>query len=79
MAAVTPRASGLWEHSPMTYSRLSTNDSSGHLDDPEVNELDSRTPLDRTIDQIGMGTHLLPFSPSKTLCLMCACVRVTCR
>jgi len=60
MAAVSPRASGLWEHSAMTYSRLSTHDAIGDLDDPEGNEYDSRTPLDRTIDQIGMGT---PFSP----------------
>ena len=67
MAAVTPRASGLWEYPAMTYSRLGTHDPSGDLDDPELNELDPRTPLDRTIDQIGMGTHLLPFFPSKAL------------
>ena len=60
MAAVSPRVSGLWEHSAMTYTRLSTHDAIGDLDDPEGNENDSRTPLDRTIDQIGMGT---PFSP----------------
>ena len=65
MAAVTPRASGLWEYSDMAYTRLSTHDPTGELDDPEVNEIDSRTPLDRTIDQIGMGTHNLPFSPPK--------------
>jgi len=35
----------------MTYSRLSAND------DSEGIEPDSRTPLDRTIDQIGMGTY----------------------
>jgi hypothetical protein len=40
----------------MTYSRLSTHDG----DDPEENDVDPRTPLDRTIDRIGMGT----FSPS---------------
>jgi hypothetical protein len=78
MAAVTPRASGLWEYSAMTYTRLSTHDPSGDPDDPEVNEHDPRTPLDRTIDQIGMGTHLLPFFPSKVLfCRLYACV--TCR
>lgn len=62
MAAVTPRASGLWEHSAMTYSRLSTHDAVniGDLDDPEGNEYDSRTPLDRTIDQIGMGKPISP-------------------
>lgn len=54
MAAATPRASGLWED--MTYSRLSPHDPSG---DSEGNEADSRTPLDRTIDQIGMGASFL--------------------
>jgi hypothetical protein len=71
MAAVTPRASGLWEYSAMTYSRLSAHDPSGDLDDPEVNELDPRTPLDRTIDQIGMGTLFLPSFPPDALSLMC--------
>jgi len=56
MAAATPRASGLWEYSDMTYSRLSAHDPS---DDAEGNEVDSRTPLDRTIDQIGMGKCVL--------------------
>lgn len=64
MAAVSPRASGLWEHSAMTYSRLSTHDAVGDLDDPEGNnEYDSRTPLDRTIDQIGMGESFSPLFP----------------
>ena len=49
--AVTPRASGLWD-SAMTYSRLN-NDDDG--DDPEGIDCDSRTPLDKTIDRIGMG------------------------
>jgi hypothetical protein len=53
MAAATPRASGLWEYTDMTYSRLSPHD------DAEGNEADSRTPLDRTIDQIGMGALFL--------------------
>jgi hypothetical protein len=57
MAAATPRASGLWEHSDMTYSHLSASDPA---DDAEGNEVDSRTPLDKTIDQIGMGTSFLP-------------------
>jgi hypothetical protein len=56
MAAATPRASGLWDHSDMTYSRLSAHEPS---DDAEGNEADSRTPLDKTIDQIGMGTSFL--------------------
>lgn len=41
----------------MTYSRLSAHDPT---DDAEGNEVDSRTPLDKTIDQIGMGTCFLP-------------------
>ena len=41
----------------MTYSRLSSHDASGDIEDSEGNEFDPRTPLDRTIDQIGMGTH----------------------
>ena len=60
MAAATPRASGLWEHSDMTYSRLSAHESS---DDTEGNDVDSRTPLDKTIDQIGMGTCFLSLGP----------------
>jgi len=47
----------------MTYSRLSTHDAIGDLDDPEGNEHDSRTPLDRTIDQIGMGKPISPLFP----------------
>ena len=50
--AVTPRASGLWDHSAMTYSRLNNDDD---IDDPEGIDPDSRTPLDKTIDRIGMG------------------------
>ena len=50
--AVTPRASGLWDHSVMTYSRLNADDDT---DDPEGIDFDERTPLDKTIDRIGMG------------------------
>jgi len=52
--AVTPRASGLWDHSVMTYSRLNADDDT---DDPEGIEFDELTPLDKTIDRIGMGTY----------------------
>jgi hypothetical protein len=45
----------------MTYSRLSAHDPSN---DSEGNKPDSRTPLDRTIDQIGMGTFFLPWTMS---------------
>ncbi|KAH8981894.1 MFS general substrate transporter [Lactarius akahatsu] len=50
----TPRASGLWDHTVMTYSRLNGDDD---IDDPEGIDFDSRTPLDKTIDRIGMGTY----------------------
>lgn len=66
MAAATPRASGLWEHSDMTYSRISAHDPS---DDAEGNDVDARTPLDKTIDQIGMGACFLsPWTVSMSLC-----------
>lgn len=38
----------------MTYSRLNSRDDT---DDPEGIDFDSRTPLDKTIDRIGMGTY----------------------
>lgn len=63
MAAITPRASGLWQDSAMTYSRLSTHDAGDDLDDADTGEIDSRTPLDRTIDQIGMGEFSFPSNP----------------
>ncbi|KAH8995584.1 MFS general substrate transporter [Lactarius hatsudake] len=50
----SPRASGLWDHTVMTYSRLNGDDD---IDDPEGIDFDSRTPLDKTIDRIGMGTY----------------------
>ena len=50
--AVSPRVSGLWDHRVMTYSRLSDDDDT---DDSEGIDFDSRTPLDKTIDRIGMG------------------------
>ena len=43
----------------MTYSRLSVHDPAN---DPEEIVVDSRTPLDKTIDQIGMGMSFI--SPS---------------
>ena len=53
----TPRSSGLWQQS-VRMSRYSRVDDD---DDPERNDSDSdiddgRTPLDKTIDRIGMGT-----------------------
>lgn len=68
----------------MTYSQLSAHDPS---DDAEENEVDSRTPLDKTIDQIGMGTcflspwtvsmsvqpHLFPPLGTYQWALLCLC------
>ena len=62
MSAVNPRASGLWSTSSrMSY--ISVPDSyDGDDEDVDIeegygtpDELDGRTPLDRTIDRIGMG------------------------
>lgn len=39
----------------MTYSRLNADDDT---DDPEGIEFDERTPLDKTIDRIGMGASV---------------------
>ncbi|KAI0290320.1 major facilitator superfamily domain-containing protein [Multifurca ochricompacta] len=41
----------------MTYSRLSSHDGGDDFHDPEGSDIDGRTPLDRTIDRIGMGTY----------------------
>jgi hypothetical protein len=50
MATLTPRASGLWA------STMSTGYFDGDDGDVEApSSLDGRTPLDRTIDRIGMG------------------------
>ena len=44
----------------MTYSTLNSDDD---IDDPEGIDSDSRTPLDKTIDRIGMGAlSYLPIS-----------------
>lgn len=54
MASVTPRASALWE----TSQRMSYFDGEGDIEDFESQDAeihDGRTPLDRTIDRIGMG------------------------
>ncbi|KIJ64572.1 hypothetical protein HYDPIDRAFT_90001 [Hydnomerulius pinastri MD-312] len=59
MASVTPRASGFWADS--TTSRMSYFDAEGDEDVEQAGGLeedfqyDGRTPLDRTIDRIGMG------------------------
>ncbi len=62
MSSVNPRASGLWSSSRMSYiSVASSYEEDGEEVDIEglgletSDELDGRTPLDRTIDRIGMG------------------------
>ena len=62
MSAINPRASGLWASSRMSYISVSgsyDDDAASDLDLEgmgfDVAEDDSRTPLDRTIDRIGMG------------------------
>lgn len=47
MASITPRMSGLWA---TDYFQANMDE-----DDIEQQECDGRTPLDRTIDRIGMG------------------------
>lgn len=48
MASVTPRISALWRDNYFA-------DNMGTEEDIEQQELDGRSPLDRTIDRIGMG------------------------
>ena len=63
MASVTPRFSGLWRDD---YFSNDNNDEAMGMgiedDDVERQELDGRTPLDRTIDRIGMGESSVPSS-----------------
>ncbi|KAK7681521.1 hypothetical protein QCA50_015253 [Cerrena zonata] len=56
MASVTPRASGLWTNSARMSSYEDDEDLEGLLP-REIDANDSRTPLDRTIDRIGMGSY----------------------
>ncbi|KAI0647946.1 MFS general substrate transporter [Trametes meyenii] len=64
MSAVNPRASGLWS----TSSRMSYVSVAGSYDEDDdvdveglgfeaPDEFDGRTPLDKTIDRIGMGSY----------------------
>lgn len=52
MASLTPRASGLWA---AEYFPQPMNDDDDENGDVEEQLDDGRTPLDRTIDRIGMG------------------------
>ena len=62
MSAINPRASGLWASSRMSYISVANSydeEAGSDVDleamDFDVQEDDGRTPLDRTIDRIGMG------------------------
>lgn len=70
MASVTPRASGLWSDSGsrrMSYFGDGDDDLEAFVSE-ETGEYDGRSPLDRTIDRIGMGASILLFF---TLCSAC--------
>jgi hypothetical protein len=65
MASVTYRASGFWADR-MTYFE----DTEQGMDDVEVDlgaEYDKRTPLDKTIDRIGMGASCSCISDTMAL------------
>lgn len=69
MGSITPRASGFWSDSVRTsYFPANVDDSDDleqqdMIDDEEFDNMmehDGRTPLDKTIDRIGMGMcHIL--------------------
>lgn len=56
MASLTPRASGLWSDSRrMSYFSHGDGDEDLEALVAEAEVYDGRSPLDRTIDRIGMG------------------------
>ncbi|KAI0372276.1 MFS general substrate transporter [Pilatotrama ljubarskyi] len=59
MSVVNPRASGLWSTSSrMSYVSVPESyDEDGDVDVEAQEDFDGRTPLDRTIDRIGMGSY----------------------
>ncbi|CAL1712613.1 unnamed protein product [Somion occarium] len=58
MASLTPRASGLWTSNGMNhYEAMDDSEDVESLLPGELDPFDSRTPLDRTIDRIGMGSY----------------------
>lgn len=75
MSSVNPRVSGLWSTSSrMSYVSVPESyDEDSEDGDVEAafgsaDDLDGRTPLDKTIDRIGMGELLLsPFKPRYTM------------
>ena len=64
MSSVNPRASGLWSTSSrMSYVSVQQSDEGDDLDVEGLgfdapDDFDGRTPLDRSIDRIGMGEHI---------------------
>lgn len=65
--AVTPRASGLWE-GPLRMSAY-FDDTDGAEDAERLGDEDlddGRTPLDKTIDRIGMGACLVHPHPQSS-------------
>ena len=74
MSAINPRASGFWASSRMSYISVSDSyddDAASDIDLEgmafQLAEDDGRTPLDRTIDRIGMGEPPLFFQAEETL------------
>jgi hypothetical protein len=74
MASLTPRASGFWTDSRMSYFPDDVEEQQNLIPggDPTI---DGRTPLDKTIDRIGMGafTCLTRGFPSQIR--DCCCIR----
>lgn len=68
MSFITPRASGLWDVD------VDQDESMGNFsDDPEAigSEDDGRTPLDKTIDRIGMGVCVYFLGHQTVLIIAC--------
>lgn len=75
MATLTPRASRLWTDSVrMSYfdTDLEADGDNGLGSGAEV--LDGRTPLDRTIDRIGMGSVHYYVPPHNTIAHVVPCI-----
>jgi hypothetical protein len=71
MASLSPRVSRFWEDPRMSSYFPESEDASDELDEDDIEqqrlvqgeaeEEDDRTPLDKTIDRIGMGAFFLFF------------------
>jgi hypothetical protein len=58
MASVTPRLSGLWSDEYLRVDNAMGNEDGDDAERQQLWDEDGRTPLDRTIDRIGMGEWL---------------------